>query len=267
MFKLFGINIILRTFFLNNQSLVYMLQLNTSDSLTAAETFSDYCRQTQCYSSKDGIISQTSIPPNISETIASKTQLIKNYNLLPYGNNDSCTDQHSIRLRAGTLEGLSDSTHVPQFIMLHQQCHQSGFSPLSSKICSTETSGSFSEPSCAPSDTYNTFISEKIQEVNLEGRSPYEIDFETQKILLCGAERYFSTPFEKYPIIWQGHLALKSDEVAVKFHFIFGNLNIAKASLPEQKSGSVAFLRIAQRMRLEPTQIEGVRKKIQVTII
>lgn len=242
-----------------------MLQLSTGNAYTAAETFADYCRQPHCYSSKDDMTSQTSIQTNISETIASKTELIKNFNLFSYGNNDTCTDQHAIRPRTGTLEKrLSDNTHLPQYVMLHQQCEQRGFSSQNSKICSTETSGSFSESSPIPAETYNAFMTEKIREINLEAKSPFELDFETQKMLHFGAERYFSTPFEKYPIIWQGHLALKSDEVAVKFHFLFGNLNIAQASLPEQKSSSVAFLRIAQRMRLEPTQIEGVRKKIQV---
>uniref|UniRef100_A0A9J8C4N3 Msx2-interacting protein n=1 Tax=Cyprinus carpio carpio TaxID=630221 RepID=A0A9J8C4N3_CYPCA len=64
----------------------------------------------------------------------------------------------------------------------------------------------------------------------------------------------------KYPIIWQGHLALKNDTAAVQLHFVSGNSVLAHRSLPPPEGG--AFLRIAQRMRLEASQLEGVARRM-----
>ncbi|XP_059383830.1 msx2-interacting protein-like [Carassius carassius] len=64
----------------------------------------------------------------------------------------------------------------------------------------------------------------------------------------------------KYPIIWQGHLALKNDTAAVQLHFVSGNSVLAHCSLPPPEGG--AFLRIAQRMRLEASQLEGVARRM-----
>ncbi|TRZ02462.1 hypothetical protein DNTS_030288 [Danionella cerebrum] len=66
----------------------------------------------------------------------------------------------------------------------------------------------------------------------------------------------------KYPIIWQGHLALKNDTAAVQLHFVSGNNVLAHRSLPPPEGG--AFLRIAQRMRLEASQLEGVARRMTV---
>lgn len=69
---------------------------------------------------------------------------------------------------------------------------------------------------------------------------------------------------ERYPLMWQGLLALKTEQAAVQMHFVFGNKKIAKASLPVNADHTTPPLRIAQRMRLEPSQIEGVARKMQV---
>ncbi|XP_051516227.1 msx2-interacting protein-like isoform X2 [Myxocyprinus asiaticus] len=66
----------------------------------------------------------------------------------------------------------------------------------------------------------------------------------------------------KYPIIWQGHLALKNDTAAVQLHFVSGNSVLAHRSLPTPEAGP--FLRIAQRMRLEAAQLEGVARRMTV---
>ncbi|XP_070067829.1 protein split ends-like [Drosophila takahashii] len=47
-------------------------------------------------------------------------------------------------------------------------------------------------------------------------------------------------------------------------HFVHGNPNVARASLPSLVETNTPLLRIAQRMRLEQTQLEGVAKKMQV---
>ncbi|CRL01084.1 CLUMA_CG014204, isoform B [Clunio marinus] len=70
---------------------------------------------------------------------------------------------------------------------------------------------------------------------------------------------------ERYPLMWQGLLALKTEQAAVQMHFVFGNKKIAKASLPFNSDHTTPPLRIAQRMRLEPSQIEGVARKMQIT--
>lgn len=66
----------------------------------------------------------------------------------------------------------------------------------------------------------------------------------------------------KYPIVWQGLLALKNDQAAVQLHFVSGNNVLAQRSLPPPEGGSL--LRIAQRMRLEGAQLEGVARRMMV---
>ncbi|XP_045477804.1 protein split ends isoform X2 [Harmonia axyridis] len=64
--------------------------------------------------------------------------------------------------------------------------------------------------------------------------------------------------------MWQGLLALKNDQAAVQMYFLSGNDHIAKCSLPTNTDGSTPPLRIFQRMRLEPPQVEGVTRKMQI---
>lgn len=70
---------------------------------------------------------------------------------------------------------------------------------------------------------------------------------------------------DKYPLMWQGLLALKTEQAAVQMHFVHGNKKIAKASLPFNADRTTPPLRIAQRMRLEPSQIDGVARKMMVS--
>ncbi|XP_032970420.1 msx2-interacting protein isoform X2 [Rhinolophus ferrumequinum] len=67
---------------------------------------------------------------------------------------------------------------------------------------------------------------------------------------------------KKYPIVWQGLLALKNDTAAVQLHFVSGNNVLAHRSLPLSEGGPP--LRIAQRMRLEVSQLEGVARRMTV---
>ncbi|XP_039251148.2 uncharacterized protein LOC120328686 isoform X2 [Styela clava] len=76
--------------------------------------------------------------------------------------------------------------------------------------------------------------------------------------------------FQRYPVIWQGLLALRNDSAAVQTHFICGDLGLAQACLPKpdasqtetDRERNLAVLRIVQRMRLEPPQLEGVDKRM-----
>lgn len=68
--------------------------------------------------------------------------------------------------------------------------------------------------------------------------------------------------------MWQGVLALKNDQCVVQLHMINGFEQLVKLSLPQQgPDGSVQPLRIAQRMRLEPAQLDGVIKRMKVNIL
>lgn len=69
---------------------------------------------------------------------------------------------------------------------------------------------------------------------------------------------------QRYPVMWQGLLALKNDQAAVQMHFVSGNHNVAICSLPTISEGGTPPLRIAQRMRLEQTQLEGVARRMQM---
>jgi len=62
-----------------------------------------------------------------------------------------------------------------------------------------------------------------------------------------------------YPICWSGTLGLKNDMANVRMHYVSGNRDLAKASLPD--TGST--LKIVQRMRLEDSQLDGVARKME----
>lgn len=64
--------------------------------------------------------------------------------------------------------------------------------------------------------------------------------------------------------MWQGHLTLKNDLAAVQLHFLSGNAELAKMSLPVGSDQVTPTLRVAQRMRLEKSQLDGVERRIQV---
>lgn len=69
---------------------------------------------------------------------------------------------------------------------------------------------------------------------------------------------------QRYPIVWQGLLALKNENAVCQFHFVSGNMRVASESLPTNPDGTTLPLRISQRMRLETTQLDGVARKLQV---
>ncbi|RVE49796.1 hypothetical protein evm_005526 [Chilo suppressalis] len=68
----------------------------------------------------------------------------------------------------------------------------------------------------------------------------------------------------RYPVMWQGLLALKNDSAAVQMHFVGGNHVVAGDTLPRLADGSAPLLRIAQRMRLEPAQLDQVHRKMKM---
>ncbi|EDO40890.1 predicted protein, partial [Nematostella vectensis] len=72
----------------------------------------------------------------------------------------------------------------------------------------------------------------------------------------------------RYPVVWQGLVALKNDTAAVQMHYLSGNSRLAEASLPQAPAAQAMAtvpppLRIAQRMKLEQSQLEGVVRRMQ----
>lgn len=73
---------------------------------------------------------------------------------------------------------------------------------------------------------------------------------------------------QRYPVMWQGLLALKNDSAAVQMHFVGGNPGVAADALARNADGTAAsLLRIAQRMRLEPAQLDQVHRKMKVRLV
>ena len=68
----------------------------------------------------------------------------------------------------------------------------------------------------------------------------------------------------KYPILWNGLLALKNDQVPVQMHFVRGNKDITGRALPPYSEENMQPLRITQRMRIDQTQLQALERKIQV---
>lgn len=69
----------------------------------------------------------------------------------------------------------------------------------------------------------------------------------------------------RYPVVWQGTLALKADTAGVEMFFLCGNEELPERALPAEEEG-LCLLRIAQRMRLEKQQLDGVDRKMEVCI-
>ena len=71
--------------------------------------------------------------------------------------------------------------------------------------------------------------------------------------------------FESYPVVWQGHLGLKTEIATVQFHYVSGCKELARASLPtsiHDPRMQLPTLKIGQRMRLEESQLSGVQRKM-----
>lgn len=69
---------------------------------------------------------------------------------------------------------------------------------------------------------------------------------------------------ERYPVLWNGILALKNDQACVQMHFLSGNRDISSRALPPFAEMNAQPLRITQRMRIEYSQLSALERKIQV---
>jgi len=75
---------------------------------------------------------------------------------------------------------------------------------------------------------------------------------------------------QRLPLVWTGQLVLKNDVAAVKMHYVSGNQDLVRASLPPEaltqdgSSTTLSQLRISQRMRLDPSHLDQVAERMQV---
>lgn len=73
---------------------------------------------------------------------------------------------------------------------------------------------------------------------------------------------------QRYPLVWSGMLALKNDQSHVQMHFVSGSRELPDQALPQPLiSGASLPLRISQRMRLETPNLEGVTKRMIVSLL
>ncbi|CAH8502912.1 unnamed protein product [Schistosoma haematobium] len=115
----------------------------------------------------------------------------------------------------------------------------------------------------------NNIISPPVVSSRLPGSDPPPIN----NITTNSDAQSWNTLGSSYPLVWQGRLSLKNMETRVALHFIQGNHNLLNACMTLLASGgggqpqfslitSGGPLRIVQRMRLEPAQLEGVQRKL-----
>lgn len=65
-------------------------------------------------------------------------------------------------------------------------------------------------------------------------------------------------------VIWNGTIMIKSDVASIAMNYVAGNLEIAKSCLGQisRDLNNQAPIKILQRMRIEPSQMDGVRRKL-----
>ena len=68
--------------------------------------------------------------------------------------------------------------------------------------------------------------------------------------------------FQGLTEVWKGQFYLKSDSAMVEFRFVGGNRAIVGDALSTIRDNIV---RISQRMRLEPTQLEAISNNLRVS--
>jgi len=68
-------------------------------------------------------------------------------------------------------------------------------------------------------------------------------------------------PQQQNHIFWSGILGLKTDSARVIMHFVSGSVQVAQDALLRE----LTTLKISQRMRLEPMQLDGVSRKLALS--
>lgn len=71
---------------------------------------------------------------------------------------------------------------------------------------------------------------------------------------------------QQFPTAWTGYLSIKNDQALVRMFFVSGNGQLTKVLGPAStlKHNSLPLLKMVQRMRLDPTQLQMVEKRAQM---
>lgn len=77
----------------------------------------------------------------------------------------------------------------------------------------------------------------------------------------------FTMPPQRYPIVWQGHIIVKSQEASVQVHYIAGDKELAHDRLPRKSSETdasqlLATLRIKDRLRINPQHLDNLNSRM-----
>lgn len=68
---------------------------------------------------------------------------------------------------------------------------------------------------------------------------------------------------ERHPILLTGVMELKNNQATIQLHYVSGSMEVANRSL-RMFIGANQPVRVTQRMRIEPTQLSALERKIQV---
>lgn len=84
-----------------------------------------------------------------------------------------------------------------------------------------------------------------------------------------GLSYMFTMPPQRYPIVWQGHIIVKSQEAAVQIHYIAGDKNLASERLPikgtsdaDASRGLLAALKIKDRLRINAQHLDNLNSRM-----
>ncbi|VDK47393.1 unnamed protein product [Cylicostephanus goldi] len=114
-----------------------------------------------------------------------------------------------------------------------------------------------SEPDVAP---LSQELVNQLRELALSHRDPDE-DHSLESIFTT--EDNNSSPpnyfFQRFPVVWQGTLAMKQSETTVQMHLVYGSMEMLTRCLGDVDSDpkNAVPIRVNQRMRLEHAQVQG----------
>lgn len=68
-----------------------------------------------------------------------------------------------------------------------------------------------------------------------------------------------SLDFQRFPVVWQGTLAMKQSETTVQMHLVYGSMEMLTRCLGDANADAknAVPIRVNQRMRLEHAQVQG----------
>ncbi|KAG8431492.1 hypothetical protein GDO86_018552 [Hymenochirus boettgeri] len=182
---------------------------------------------------------------HVNTPVRSKTPQISQDPKVPSTSVNEQSHHAALKRHTGQME--SHIQHVPTSQTSYPSPNATSLKP---ELPSSHQSQALQKPSLCMSSTPGASVLSRTELQSPPKQEPHQRSVDTVQLLT------------KYPIVWQGLLALKNDTAAVQLHFVSGNNVLAHRSLPAPEGGPP--LRIAQRMRLEASQLEGVARRMMV---